>query len=134
MLTCTYVKEDLVKILVQILEIVDPNINSRFQFLAEIISEVHEPMTEVSVELPADEIRKKQLMVRMECYKYVTHAHENLFCLDVLTLSQTENSGNISRQDCWIAVRQAPALHPDCSFGLCHKQISINYGVNSVKP
>jgi hypothetical protein len=75
MLTCTYVKEDLVKILVQTLESVDPNIDSRFQFLAEIISEVHEPMTEVSVELPAEEMRKKQLMVRKECYRYVTFPH-----------------------------------------------------------
>jgi hypothetical protein len=74
MLTCTYVKEDLVKILVQTLEIVDPNMNSRFQFLAEIVSEVHEPMTEVSVEQPAEEKRKKQLMVRKECYTYVTFA------------------------------------------------------------
>jgi hypothetical protein len=78
MLTCTYVKEDLVKVLVQILEIVDPNISSRFQFLSEIISEVHEPMAEVSVELPADEIRKKQLMVCKECYTFITHAHESL--------------------------------------------------------
>jgi hypothetical protein len=72
------VKEDLVKILVQILEIVDPNICSRFQFLAEIVSEVHEPMTEVSVELPADEIRNKQLMVCKECYTRITHAYESL--------------------------------------------------------
>jgi hypothetical protein len=78
MLTCTYVKEDLVKILVQTLEIVDPNINSRFQFLAEIVSEVHEPMTEVSVELPAEEMRKKQLMVWKECYTYVTFTYESL--------------------------------------------------------
>lgn len=71
-------KGDLVKILVQILENVDPNINSRFQFLAEIISEVHEPMTEVSVELPAEEMRKKQLMVWKDCYTYVTFTHEHL--------------------------------------------------------
>jgi hypothetical protein len=78
MLTCTYVKEDLVKILVQILETVDPIISSRFQFLAEIVSEIYEPMTEVSVELSAEEMRKKQLMVWKECYTFVTYAHESL--------------------------------------------------------
>lgn len=68
MLTCTHVKKDLVKILVRVLVGVDPNVNSRLHFLAEIVSEVHEPMTEVSVDLPADEIRKKQLMVWKGCY------------------------------------------------------------------
>ena len=63
MLTCVYVKEGLVKILVQILVNVDPDVNSRLPFLAEIVSEVHEPMTEVSVDLSAEEMRKKQLLV-----------------------------------------------------------------------
>ncbi|GFG28408.1 hypothetical protein Cfor_11336 [Coptotermes formosanus] len=54
--------EGLVKILVQILVNVDPDVNSRLPFLAEIVSEVHEPMTEVSVELSAEEVRKKQLL------------------------------------------------------------------------
>jgi hypothetical protein len=58
-----YVKEGLVKILVQILVNVDPDVNSRLPFLAEIVSEVHEPMTEVSVDLSAEEMRKKQLLV-----------------------------------------------------------------------
>jgi condensin complex subunit 3 len=62
MLTCVYVKEGLIKILVQILQNVDPDVNSRLQFLAEVVSEVHEPMTEVSVECSAEEMRKKQLL------------------------------------------------------------------------
>jgi len=71
MLTCVYVKEGLVKILVQILVNVDPDINSRLQFLAEVVSEVHEPMTDVSVEGSAEEMRKKQLLVRKECYAFI---------------------------------------------------------------
>ncbi|XP_021917110.1 condensin complex subunit 3 isoform X2 [Zootermopsis nevadensis] len=79
MLTCTHVKKDLVKILVRVLVGVDPNVNSRLHFLAEIVSEVHEPMTEVSVDLPADEIRKKQLMqakVRVQLNEVVEEQQE----------------------------------------------------------
>ena len=63
MLTCTHVKEGLVAILVELLVEVDPNVNSRLQFLAEIVSEVHEPMTQVTVEETSEEIRKKEIMV-----------------------------------------------------------------------
>lgn len=130
MLTCTYVKEDLVKILVQTLEIVDPNINSRFQFLAEIVSEVHEPMTEVSVEQPAEEKRKKQLMVGKECYTYVTFALESLrfawmfwFCL-----KQKIRGEFMRRTARW---QWARYLHfsQHWSFDHCQKQISVNGGV-----
>jgi hypothetical protein len=65
------VKEGLVKVLVQILVSVDPDVNSRLQFLAEIVSEVHEPMTQVSVELSAEEMHKKQLLVWTECYAFI---------------------------------------------------------------
>lgn len=71
MLTCVYVKEGLVKILVQILVNVDPDVNSRLQFLAEVVSEVHEPMTEVSVECSDEEMHKKQLLVWKECYAFI---------------------------------------------------------------
>ncbi|XP_069689103.1 condensin complex subunit 3 isoform X2 [Periplaneta americana] len=64
MLTCTYVKEGLVPVLVELLVSVQPHVNSRLLFLAEIVSEVHEPMTQVSVEISSEERRKKQLMVR----------------------------------------------------------------------
>jgi hypothetical protein len=66
-----YVKEGLVKILVEILESVDPDVNSRLPFLPEIVSEVHEPMTEVSVELSAEEMHRKELSVWKDCYAFI---------------------------------------------------------------
>ncbi|KAJ9595332.1 hypothetical protein L9F63_027283, partial [Diploptera punctata] len=62
MLTCTHVKEDLVAVLVEIFVEVEPNVNSRLQFLAEIVSEIHEPMTQIPVEVSSEETRKKQIL------------------------------------------------------------------------
>ncbi|PSN53963.1 hypothetical protein C0J52_12519 [Blattella germanica] len=62
LLTSPHVKEGLVPVIVEILVSVDPNVSSRLQFLAETVSEVHEPMTQVSVEPSAEEVRRKQVM------------------------------------------------------------------------